>query len=399
MANTKIKRIGIDARFYGPIGKGLGRYTQEMVDNIIKLDEVNEYRIFLTKDNFDEFVCDGVRVKKILADVRWYTLAEQLIMPWLLRQEKLDLVHFPHFNVPLFYFGKFVVTVHDLILFKYPTNRATTLSPLLYWLKNMAYRVVIWSAVLRAKKIIAVSEFTKQDILKHFGIKADKVEVTYEGVANLSKGRDSLFDLSHDKQALLEYNINRPFLLYVGNVYPHKNLERLLEVFAKLYRQRDKNLQLVLVGKPDYFYERLKVKAASLNLWQPNDKSPVIFSGYVPDAKLEIFFKQALLYVFPSLYEGFGLPPLEAMAKGCPVASSDRSSLPEILGEAAIYFNPESLSDMEAKIGSVIDDEDLRQKLRQLGYEQVKKYSWWECARATFEVYQQAIYERPEAKI
>ena len=120
--NKTIKRIGIDARFYGPIGKGLGRYTQEIVDNIIKLDTVNEYVVFLTKDNFDDFACDGRRVTKVLANVRWYSLAEQIVMPHLLRRQKLDLVHFPHFNVPFFYFGKFVVTIHDLILIKLPNN-------------------------------------------------------------------------------------------------------------------------------------------------------------------------------------------------------------------------------------------------------------------------------------
>lgn len=384
-----IKRIGIDARFYGPVGKGLGRYTQEVVDNIIKLDTVNEYVIFLTKDNFDEFKCDGVRVKKILADVRWYGFKEQLLMPGIIAKERVDLMHFPHFNVPWFYWGKFVVTVHDLILIKYPTVRATTLSPWLYWLKNLAYRITIWLAVWRAKKIITVSEFTKKDLVKYFGINKNKITVTYEGVANLAKGRETLFDLSDDKAELLRYNIDKPFLLYVGNVYPHKNLERLLEVFAQLYQTEDKNLQLVLVGKDDYFYKRLLARATALNLWQPRGFSPVVFTGFVADEQLEVLFKRARAYVFPSLYEGFGLPPLEAMAKNCPVVSSNRSSLPEILGQAAVYFNPEDKIDMFNKIKAVIDGKSLREHLQQLGLEQVKKYSWWECARKTLEVYKE----------
>lgn len=392
MKNVKIKRIGIDARFYGPIGKGLGRYTQEIVDNIIKLDEVNEYVIFLTQANFEQFVCDGERVTKVLADVRWYTLKEQLIMPWLLAKARLDLVHFPHFNVPFLYFGKFVVTIHDLILIKYPTVRATTLSPWLYWLKNWAYRAVIWLAVHRAREIITVSEFTRQDVLKHFSLPSDKVKVIYEGVANLAKSRDSLFAKnSHDKEALSRYNISKPFLLYVGNVYPHKNLERLLKVFGKI-RNKQPDLRLVLVGKGDYFYEQLKAKATKMSLWQTGPKSPIIFSGYVSDDDLEILFKEALAYVFPSLYEGFGLPPLEAMAKGCAVVSSDRSCLPEILGEAALYFNPEDETDMEAKIAKIISDDSLRSKLIAKGYEQVKLYSWWECARATNVIYKKVLF-------
>ncbi len=385
-----IKRIGIDARFYGPVGKGLGRYTQEIVDNIIKLDEVNEYVVFLTEANFDEFVCDGVRVKKVLAKVRWYTLKEQIIMPWLLAKAKLDLVHFPHFNVPIFYGGRFVVTIHDLILIKYPTVRATTLSPWLYWLKNWAYRLVIWLAVHRATEIIAVSEFTKQDILEHFSLSKDKIKVIYEGVANLAKGRDSLFDENHDKEVLLRYNIVKPFLLYVGNAYPHKNLERLLRVFDKI-RSKQPALQVILVGEEDYFYERLKLTAQKMSLWQNKSNSPVVFSGYVTDADLEVLFKKSLAYVFPSLYEGFGLPPLEAMAKGCAVVSSDRSSLPEILGEAALYFNPEDEIEMEAKIIEIISDKSLREQLIANGQKRVKFYSWWECARITRAVYQQAL--------
>lgn len=395
MAKDNIKRIGIDARFYGPIGKGLGRYTQEIVDNIIKLDARTEYVVFLNKENFSAFACDGQRVKKVLADVPWYGWKEQVLMPWLLWRAKLDLVHFPHFNVPVFYFGKFVTTIHDLILIKYPTIRATTLSWRLYWFKNLAYRAVIWSAVWRAEKIIAVSEFTKSDILRHFKIRAEKVVVTYEGVANLAKGRETLFDFSNDKDTLLRYNINKPFLLYVGNAYPHKNLERLLKVFAAL-RAEGSNLSLVLVGREDYFYSRLKNLAAELGLFKTGS---LVFTDYVNDAELEALFRQAETYVFPSLYEGFGLPPLEAMAKGCPVVSSQRSSMKEVLGEAAIYFNPEDERAMADKIRLIIQDEALRQKLRALGYEQVKKYSWWECARLTHEVYQQALYGRIKAQI
>ncbi|MCK4554625.1 hypothetical protein KAU19_06750, partial [Candidatus Parcubacteria bacterium] len=163
------KRIGIDARFYGPIGKGLGRYTQEIVDNIIKIDTSagstpaggqaaqvkNEYVIFLNNNNFNQFVCGSDKVKKVLADVRWYSLSEQIKMPWLIWREHLDLMHFPHFNVPIFCPTKFIVTVHDLILTKFPTTRATALGPFLYKIKNWAYKAVIWLAVKRAKKIIA----------------------------------------------------------------------------------------------------------------------------------------------------------------------------------------------------------------------------------------------------
>ncbi|HTX86887.1 MAG TPA: glycosyltransferase family 1 protein [Candidatus Nanoarchaeia archaeon] len=388
----KIRRIGIDARFYGPLGTGIGRYIQEVVDNVIKIDRENEYVIFLSRENFDEFVPTEARIKKVAVNARWYSLAEQIFMPWLIARERLDLMHFAHFNVPILTPVKFVVTIHDLILTKFPTVRASTLSPWLYKIKNFFYQIVIALAVKRARKVIAVSEFTKKDIIGKFKIKPDKIAVTYEGVANLARGNDSLFVKKlDDSQTLLSYNIADNFLLYAGNAYPHKNLEVLLEVFAEL-RKKHPALRLVLAGKEDYFYQRLKATAARLNLWHDAvPDGPVIFTGYVPDVELEVLYRRALFYVFPSLYEGFGLPALEAMAKGCPVASSDKSCLPEILGDAALYFDPTDKADMFIKMDQLYSDEDLRQVLIKKGHRQVKRYNWWECARLTLEVYRSVL--------
>ncbi|MDD5527979.1 MAG: glycosyltransferase family 1 protein [Patescibacteria group bacterium] len=384
----RIKRIGIDARFYGPLGKGLGRYVQETVDNVIKIDTENEYVIFLSPQNFDEFLPTEPRVKKVMVSARWYSLAEQIVVPFQVWRERLDLMHFPHFNVPVLLPVKFVVTVHDLILTKFPTIRASTLSPWLYKIKNFFYQLVIALAVKRAKKVIAVSEFTKNDLVGKFKIPPDKVIVTYEGVANLARGNDSLFvKKMDDRKTLLSYNITDNFILYVGNAYPHKNLEALLEVFGELHKKYPA-LRLVLVGKEDYFYKRLKETAGRLNLWQEIvADSPVIFTGYVPDIELEVLYRQALFYVFPSLYEGFGLPALEAMAKGCPVASSDKASLPEILGDAALYFDPADKSDMFMKLDKLCSDKELREVLIAKGHHQARGYNWWECARRTLEVY------------
>lgn len=397
--SKKIKRIGIDARFYGPVGKGLGRYTQEIIDNVIKIDEVNEYVIFLSEENFDEFSSENKKVKKVLTPIKWYTAAEQIMFPYYILRERLDLMHFPHFNVPILTPVKFVVTIHDLILTKFPTARATTLGPLTYKIKNWGYKIVIWLAVKRAKAIIAVSNFTKNDVIKRFKIDGKKVIVTYEGVANLAKGRDTIFTKKiDDKKTLLGYNIDKPFLLYVGNAYPHKNLEGLIRVYNKIRQSKTNDItdiRLVLVGKEDYFYKRVENYAHKLGLWNKNQvensSSPIVFPGYVPDTELETLYKKALVYVFPSFYEGFGLPPLEAMAKGAAVVSSNKSSLPEILGEAAIYFNPENENEMQKQIERVINNEELRQDLIKKGYGQVKKYSWWECARETCEVYNKVL--------
>ncbi len=390
-------KIGIDARFYGPVGKGLGRYTQEVVDNLIKINNAADsddftYVIFLSPDNFDEFTSEGPRVKKIKLSCIWYGWREQLVFPYYLWREKLDLVHFPHFNVPILTSVKFVVTIHDLILTHFPTVRASTRSRAYYYFKNLVYHLVIWLALKRAAAVIAVSEFTKNDIVQKFRISPSKIQVTYEGLANLSKGRDSLFVSKLDShEVLAQYNIANKFLLYVGNAYPHKNLEFLLKVFSRLHVTQP-DLRLVLVGKLDYFYLRLQDYARSLNLWQKNNlNNPVIFTAYVPDAQLALFYAAALAYVFPSLYEGFGLPPLEAMAQGCPVLSSSLSSLPEILGDACLYFDPAREDDLLAKINLIMTDQAKRDNLKHLGQALVKKYNWWECANQTRLIYKQAL--------
>lgn len=183
MTNQKNKRkIGIDARFYGPIGKGLGRYTQEIVDRVIRLDKENDYVIFLCKENYDTFILPRDGIKKILANARWYTLKEQIVLPFLIWRERIDLMHYTHFNVPIFTPVKFIVTIPDLILTKFPSVRATTLSPWFYKIKNLLYKIVIWTAAKRARKIIAVSEFTERDIIEYFKVKPEKVVMIYEGV-------------------------------------------------------------------------------------------------------------------------------------------------------------------------------------------------------------------------
>lgn len=407
-------RIGIDARFYGPAGKGLGRYTQEIVDNVIKIANADkfspaekntgvsfsggeiEFVVFLSSDNFNEFICSSDKVRKVLLPIRWYSWREQLIMPFLIAKENLDLIHYPHFNVPILTPVKFVVTIHDLILTHFPTLRATTLSAVMYRFKNLAYRLVISTAVRRARRIITVSEFTKKDLIQKFSVNPEKIRITYEGVANLATGKDHLFVAKLGKSEILEkYNIyGSDFILYVGNAYPHKNLDFLLTVFKELLQTKPK-LRLVLVGKEDYFYKRLHKLAEDLGLWTDGDySSSVVFTGYVSDQDLEDLYQKSLAYVFPSKYEGFGLPPLEAMAKGCPVVSSNQGSLPEILGEAALYFNPDDYQDALFKIRDILDNEETRNDFRQRGLSRVKKYNWDTCAQDTFNIYKEVLNEK-----
>lgn len=254
-------RIGIDARFYGSLGKGLGRYTEKLIKNLQEIDKKNQYFIFLLKENFQECEIVSQNFHKIIVNCRWYTLKEQISLPLILNQYRLDLVHFPHFNVPLLYRKNFIVTIHDLILISFPTLRRTTLNPLFYRLKFLAYRFVINSAIKRAKKIITVSRFTKKDLLRNYSLSAEKIAITYEACEPRLKSKS---DKNRSVQVLEKYGIIKPYLLYVGNAYPHKNLEKLILAF-QLLRKRVGNLNLVLIGKEDYFFKKLKVTYYHLN--------------------------------------------------------------------------------------------------------------------------------------
>lgn len=375
------KKIAIDARFYGTKQKGLGRYCQKLIENLEKQDDGQvEYFILLTKQNFNEYQPTKNNFHKLLADYHWYSFAEQVFFPRFLKKHKFDLVHFCHFNVPVFYGDNFVVTIHDLILFHFPTPRNTTLNKYFYFLKLWAYRMTITRAAKKALRVIAVSEFTKKDILKNFkDISEEKISVTLEGC-------DDKCNISHqgDKAVLGKYGIKAPYLLYVGNAYPHKNLERLCRAFESVGK-KETNLNLVLVGGNDFFYKGLK------NYVRNGKIERVIFSGHVPDCDLDIIYKNARLYVFPSLYEGFGLPPLEALSKGTPVASSGRTSMPEVLGSAAVYFDPENVESMAEAITKIINDEKLSDDLTNLGRQRVRMFSWEKMAKDTSAVYRKCL--------
>ncbi|MFA6475196.1 MAG: glycosyltransferase family 1 protein [Patescibacteria group bacterium] len=366
-------RIGIDARFFGgEQSKGLGRYTEKLLKYLLPLDHTNQYFIFVPEELVEAWPYPQKNVTVIAAPYRWYSLAEQILLPLKLRRYKLDLVHFPHFNVPLLYNRPFIVTIHDLIISRFPTERATTLGPLMYKIKQLGYHSVISHAARAAQHIITVSEYSKRDLIDYFSLPKNKITVLYEAVDKLEA----------KAIALKRYNINWPYLLYVGNAYPHKNLEQLVSVMQQLKKQGSK-LHCVLVGKGDYFYDRLKQLA-----WAKDVDDVMHFVGFVPDAHLPSLYRAAAVYVFPSRYEGFGLPPLEAMQYGTPVVSARSSCLPEVLGDAAVYFEPDDISGILRGIQILTQDEAVRADYIARGYRQVRRYDWQIMAKQTLALYE-----------
>jgi glycosyltransferase involved in cell wall biosynthesis len=387
-------RIGIDARFYGSLGKGLGRYTEKLIEHLEELDQDNEYIIFLRRENFAEYIPKNSHFKKVVAQFVWYGFAEQTCFVWMLYRYSLDLVHFPHFNVPIFYRRPFVVTIHDLILVHYPTLRNTTRPRLLYVLKFLAYRGVIASAITRASHIITVSHFTERDIITKYPQATGKLSVTYEAADDfcrwspLEHGEIFLkkFQLTGKRKTdslPVSRDILHSYFLYVGNAYPHKNLAVLFAV-AKAFPEKT----LVLVGREDFFYKQLKQQSEKECLRN------VVFTGFLTDGELAILYRFARVYLFPSLYEGFGLPPLEAMTYGTPVVASERGSLPEVLGEAALYFDPMNASQLITLLRQLDDQEILRQQRSIRGYRQVSQYHFRDMAHQTLRIYQQGCHQK-----
>lgn len=359
-------KIGIDCRLWNETG--VGRYIRNLVWELSRLDKKNEYVLFFRKEEFEKVLPPGENFQKRLADIRWHSAKEQASYVPLLRRENLDLVHFPYYSLPVFYNRPFVVTIHDLIPLHRKTGQASTLPSPLYRAKLLAFKFVVSKAARSARRIIAPSIASKNDIVNYFKIDPKKVSVIYEGVDESLKNKDS------DKSDLL---------LYVGNAYPHKNLETLLFSFKKA-REDNTKMELILVGKEDYFYKRLKHKAIKLNLGKG-----VKFYGFAKDSDLASLYKKAKAIVIPSFIEGFGLPALEGMANKAIILASDIPSLHEVGGDAAIYFDPRNEDDLTKKIKDLFNGKYQDRVDR--GLQRVREFSWRKTAEQTLKIYESSI--------
>lgn len=365
--------IVIDARTGD--GTGISRYSLNLVRELEKLPADYRFTVLLGPIDFPKWKPHDQRFKKILTPYKFYSLGEQLGLARLLYSLKPDLVHFTAFNAPVLYFGKRIFTIHDLTLIHFKNIRNGLKHRLIYPIKYWGMRFILRCSIMRSSALITDSEYVRQDILSTWS-KSRAGRVMPEKIITIPLAAETG---SHPKQPR---PIKEDYLLYVGAAYPHKNLYVLAKGYERL-RETHPDLKLVVIGKQDYWQAKLK-----------SENPGISFPGYLSNEKLAAYYQHASLFVFPSLSEGFGLPPLEAMAYGAPVLTSNRTAIPEACGEAAEYFDPHSSKDLADKVETLLTDPARREEMIQLGKDQVKKFSWKKMAQQTLEVYREVLTQR-----
>lgn len=376
-------RIGIDCRtiLEPQLGEkaGVGHYTYHLVRSLLSHDKENEYVLFFGHQRPNPFV----ELERPNVTIKRFPFARykkflpfsysHLLIAAVIKQARLDVFHAPANTLPLSYTGRSVITVHDLAIYKHPK-----------WFPGQVFstKVLVPQSLKKANRIIAVSQSTATDIQQLFKVPEGKIEVIPEGVEiEFLDLKDKNIDVRR------KFGLGKHYLVYVGTLEPRKNLERLVTVFGKLRQSLSgpyRDIQLALAGAPGYRSDQLKKTIAANKLTRY-----VRLLGYVTQNEKYRLIQNARAFVFPSLYEGFGLPVLEAMALGTPVLTSNNSSLPEVAGGAAAMVDPTDDDSLYVGLKNIVEHEDLRQRLIKAGTQQVKQFHWATMAEKTLAVYRQ----------
>lgn len=361
--------IAIDAR---KIKSSTGRYVLELVTYLEKIDTTNKYKVLVLANEADYFTPKNPNFEVVVADFPHYSLAEQLGFNTFLRSLNADLVHFYMPQQPLLYTRPAITTVHDLNLVRVTEN---DMHPIELFVKKSIFKFLLRTVAHRTKHVIAPTKFTKDDLVSWAHISPNKVTVTYEGVTPVEK-----------VTPVAGYE-NVPFIMYLGRAEPYKNNRRMIEAHQKILRTKPE-LKLVIVGAID------ELRQADIDWVKTNAYKNVDFLGWRSDEEAAWLHQRAIAYVGPSYMEGFGLPALEALTQGLPVVSANTTCSPEVLGDAAHYFDPFNVDDMARAINDVITDKDLRAKLAANAKPQAAKYSWAKMAQQTLKIYNDVLKSR-----
>ena len=364
-------RVAIDARKLHDFG--IGTYTQNLLRHLARIDGETEYVLLCHARDLGAGRQLGPNFRTVLEPSANYSIREQIHVPWVLRRERPDVFHSPHYVLPPAVRCRSVVTIHDCIHLMFPQylpNRAA-----------YAYaKASMWSAARQSSRILTVSEASKRDLLRFFDVPPDKIVVVYNAIDDQFSATPAE-DVARVRE---RYQLDHEFVLYVGNVKPHKNLVRLIEAFDKLRGRGFDDLKLLIIGD-----EISKLPALRRAVHQYKLHKHVRFLGFLPADTLAVLYRLAKVFVFPSLYEGFGLPPLEAMACGTPVVTSNVSSLPEVVGDAAMLIDPYDVESIADGISRVLSDPALASELRGRGILRAREFSWERSVARTRALYQE----------
>lgn len=377
-----MKNILIDARMYGLEYTGIGRYLINLVDNL-KISNEFHFTILLKDPYFKELSLPNDWTK-VSANIGHYTVKEQIALTNIIIKNNPDLVHFPHFNVPLSFKKPFVVTIHDMTMHSQGL-RATNLPLINYLFKKVPYKIIFKYAVTQSKQIIVPCNFVKEELVKYYkNINSEKINVIHEGYREILREKQS----SNELEILNKFKLlNKNYFFYVGNAYPHKNLEKVIKSIEEIKKNSNTDYLFVIAGKNDKFVERIGEYIKKSNL-----ENNIFLIGFVTDSELAVLYKHSLAFIYPSLSEGFGLQGLEAMASQALLIASDIPVFREIFKDNAIYFNPSDINSC-CQVIKQVAHMDVKQKNLSIlkAKEFVSKYSWKTMTEETIKVYENCL--------
>ena len=382
-------RIGIDARFltHPQIG-GFRTYTENLVKALCRVDSSNTYVLYTDRPHGDSPLPQrsnlSYRVVQGTLPLLGMPFREQISLPRHVSRDGIDVMHSPCLTAPLTTRCRSVVTVHDTIWLSFQpgTLSSRDVRSAKRWAMWLYNRWVSQWAAERADHIIAVSHATKADIVSQLGIPAHKISVVHNAIKTIFQPNVSETQAESVRR---QYDLDEPFILGMGSADPRKNMMGLVSAYARLPREHRSRYQLVVIWTHSLLQNELLSRIGQLGI---HDR--VRFLKHVPDRDLALIYNQASLFVFPSHYEGFGLPPLEAMACGTPVVAADNSSIPEVVGEAGIVADSEDFGALALAMARVLDDPALQVELVRKGLERARHFSWERFGRQTLEVYELA---------
>ena len=355
----EVVRVAIDARKLHDYG--IGTYVRNLLHHLARLDHDTDYVLLCQGGNDAETMSLGNNFRVVTERSPNYSVREQLAVPLALGRAGAELFHAPHYVLPPLTPCRSIVTIHDCIHLRFPQYLPSRLA-------HAYARAQIWTAIRRASRILTVSQASKEDLLSFFDVPEERITVIPNAI-------DERFRVPPSEEEMVRvrerYQLPHRFIMYAGNVKPHKNLERLIDAFMLIRRGGHDDLGLLITGSEVSKYATLRRAVHRYHLHRH-----VRFLGYQPTATLAALYHLADVFVFPSLYEGFGLSPLEALACGTPVVSSNVSSLPEVLGDAAILTDPYAPESIADGIARALDDAPLRAELRRKGLARAEAFSW-----------------------